>query len=32
MSVVTFDPTEQSDNLHGPSPAGVHWSTDNVGE
>jgi phosphohistidine swiveling domain-containing protein len=29
---VRFDPTEAWDNLNGPSPEGVHWSTDNVGE
>jgi len=27
-----FDPTEEWDNLHGPSRPEVHWSTDNVGE
>ena len=29
---VSFDPTEAWDNMHGLSPAGVHWSRDNVGE
>jgi phosphohistidine swiveling domain-containing protein len=29
---LAFDPSEPWDNLHGPSPADVHWSTDNVGE
>ncbi|HEX6388575.1 MAG TPA: hypothetical protein VFZ89_03985, partial [Solirubrobacteraceae bacterium] len=31
-AAAVFDPTEPWDNLHGPSPADVHWSTDNVGE
>jgi phosphohistidine swiveling domain-containing protein len=29
---VTFDPCEPWDNLHGPSPSQLHWSTDNAGE
>ena len=29
---IRFDVNEPWDNLNGPSPPGVHWSTDNVGE
>lgn len=32
MQTLAFDPLDTWDNLHGPSPADVHWSTDNVGE